>query len=99
MVVCRRAGARAPPTQPICPLKARQERPLPQVHGITQVGITVSDLTRSLDFYRGLLGFRVLGEFDRPQAGLSFTHLGRAGARCWSWSAGGMAWLRRQRRA
>jgi len=48
---------------------------LPQVHGITQVGIAVADLARSLDFYRGLLGFRVLGEFDWPPTGLTVTHL------------------------
>jgi len=47
----------------------------PQVHGIAQVGITVADLARSLDFYRGLLGFRVLGEFEWPQAGVTVTHL------------------------
>ena len=48
---------------------------MPQVHGIAQVGITVADLTRSLDFYRGLLGFRVLGQIEWPQAGLTITHL------------------------
>lgn len=69
------APGRAPVKAPDLSTNGAPERPLPQVHGITQVGITVSDLTRSLDFYRGLLGFRVLGEFDWPQAGLTITHL------------------------
>lgn len=77
------AGAEAAPTTsaplpaeaPDRPVEGAAERALPQVHGIAQVGITVGDLTRSLDFYRGLLGFRILGQFEWPQAGLTITHL------------------------
>lgn len=61
--------------QTLPPPAAEMPAPLPHVHGIAQVGIAVADLDRSLDFYRGLLGFRVLGQFDWPQAGLTITHL------------------------
>ena len=64
-----------PAEAPASPAVSEPPPPLPQVHGIAQVGITVADLTRSLDFYRGLLGFRVLGQFEWPQAGLTITHL------------------------
>lgn len=69
------AGAPPRPEAPEVPAASATERPLPQVHGISQVGITVGDLTRSLDFYRGLLGFRILGQFEWAQAGLTITHL------------------------
>lgn len=69
------ASAPPRPEAPEVPAAGAIERPLPQVHGISQVGITVGDLTRSLDFYRGLLGFRILGQFEWAQAGLTITHL------------------------
>ncbi len=38
----------------------------PRIYELAHVALTVSDLTRSLDFYRGLLGFRLLGQIDFP---------------------------------
>jgi catechol 2,3-dioxygenase-like lactoylglutathione lyase family enzyme len=38
----------------------------PRVHGLDHVSVIVSDLERALDFYRGLLGFRLLGHVDYP---------------------------------
>ena len=51
--------------------------PLPQIHGLDHVAITVSDLARALDFYRGLLGFRLLGHLDFPgdEHGFSIAYL------------------------
>lgn len=71
------APARAPAVseETLPPPAAETPALLPQVHGIAQVGIAVADLERALDFYRGLLGFRVLGQFDWPQTGLTITHL------------------------
>jgi catechol 2,3-dioxygenase-like lactoylglutathione lyase family enzyme len=40
--------------------------PVPYIHGLDHVAITVSDLDRALAFYRGLLGFRLLGYLDFP---------------------------------
>ncbi|HEX3053884.1 MAG TPA: VOC family protein [Aggregatilineaceae bacterium] len=38
----------------------------PRIYELAHVAITISDLNRSLDFYRGLLGFRLLGQIDFP---------------------------------
>ncbi|NDJ75329.1 MAG: VOC family protein [Chloroflexi bacterium] len=47
--------------------------PTPRIHGLDHVAITVRDLERALDFYRGLLGFRVLGTLDFPDDARGFT--------------------------
>jgi catechol 2,3-dioxygenase-like lactoylglutathione lyase family enzyme len=47
--------------------------PLPRFHGLDHVAITVSDLERALDFYHGLMGFRVLGHLDFPGDERGFT--------------------------
>ncbi len=39
---------------------------IPRIHGLDHVSVIVSDLERALGFYRGLLGFRVLGHLDYP---------------------------------
>jgi catechol 2,3-dioxygenase-like lactoylglutathione lyase family enzyme len=51
--------------------------PAPHIHGLDHVAITVSDLDRALAFYRGLLGFRLLGHLDFPNdpRGLSIAYL------------------------
>ena len=51
--------------------------PVPHIHGLAHVSVTVSDLSRALDFYRGLLGFCLLGHLDWPDDpdGLTITHL------------------------
>lgn len=51
--------------------------PVPRIHGLGHIAITVSDLGQSLDFYRGLLGFRLLGTIDFPDdpRGTTITHL------------------------
>ncbi len=51
--------------------------PPPHIQGLGHVSVTVSDLPRALDFYRGLLGFRLLGHLDVPSSerGLTITHL------------------------
>ena len=50
---------------------------VPRIYGLGGVAITVSDLGRALDFYRGLLGFRMVGQLDvaGSQRGLVITHL------------------------
>jgi catechol 2,3-dioxygenase-like lactoylglutathione lyase family enzyme len=50
---------------------------VPRIHGLAHVAITVSDLSRALDFYRGLLGFHLLGHLDWPDDpdGLTITLL------------------------
>jgi catechol 2,3-dioxygenase-like lactoylglutathione lyase family enzyme len=56
----------------------RRDTPqVPRIHGLAHVAITVSDLSRALDFYRGLLGFRLLGHLDWPDDpdGLTITLL------------------------
>lgn len=47
------------------------------IHGLAHVAVTVSDLGRALDFYRGLLGFRVLGQLEYPNdpRGFMITYL------------------------
>jgi catechol 2,3-dioxygenase-like lactoylglutathione lyase family enzyme len=56
---------------------ALDQAPIPRIHGLDHVAITVSDLDRALDFYRGLLGFRVLGYLDFPDdpRGFCITYL------------------------
>jgi len=39
---------------------------VPRIHGLDHVSVIVTDLERALDFYRGLLGFLVLGHVDYP---------------------------------
>ncbi|MBN1679005.1 MAG: VOC family protein [Anaerolineae bacterium] len=58
------------PAEPSAPPQAH-------IHGLDHVAITVADLDRSLDFYRGLLGFRVLGHLDFPgdERGFTITYL------------------------
>lgn len=46
---------------------------VPRIHGLDHVALTVSDLDRALAFYRGLLGFRVLGHLDFPHDPRGFT--------------------------
>lgn len=46
--------------------------------GLDHVGIAVSDLARSLDFYHRQLGLPIVEEFDVPQFGLQVVFL-RAG--------------------
>jgi len=55
----------------------RKTSTAPRIHGLGHVSITVRDLPRSLDFYRGLLGFRLLGHLDFPDhaRGMTITHL------------------------
>jgi len=36
----------------------------PHIHGLDHVAITVSNLERALEFYQGILGFRLLGYLD-----------------------------------
>jgi catechol 2,3-dioxygenase-like lactoylglutathione lyase family enzyme len=59
------------------PQTREEKRPVPRIHGLEHVAIIVSDLDRALDFYRGLLGFRVLGHVDFPDdaRGRTLTHL------------------------
>jgi catechol 2,3-dioxygenase-like lactoylglutathione lyase family enzyme len=47
--------------------------PKPRIHGLDHVAITVRDLARALDFYRGILGFRLLGHLDFPNDARGFT--------------------------
>ncbi len=66
------------PTVPVeKPAAEPADRPVPRFHGLDHVTITVSDLERALDFYQGLLGFRVLGHLDFPndERGFTLTHL------------------------
>jgi len=39
------------------------------------VAITVSDMERSVKFYRDILGFKVLGKLENPEAGSLFVYL------------------------
>lgn len=55
--------AAAPTPEPLAP---PAEPPAPRIHGLDHVAITVSDLDRALDFYRGILGFRVMGYLFDP---------------------------------
>ncbi len=50
---------------------------MPRIHGLAHIAITVSDLSHALDFYRGLLGFHLLGHLDWPDDpdGLTITLL------------------------
>lgn len=62
------------PSAPVdTPSSRRKTPPTPRIHGLDHVAITVSDLERSLDFYQGLLGFRVLGRLDFPHDERGFT--------------------------
>jgi len=62
------------PTVPVdTPAQQKVAPPLPRFHGLEHVAITVSDLERALDFYQGLLGFRVLGHLDYPRDERGFT--------------------------
>lgn len=45
----------------------------PRIHGLDHVSITVSDLDRVIAFYRGVLGFRVLGHLDFPNDARGYT--------------------------
>jgi catechol 2,3-dioxygenase-like lactoylglutathione lyase family enzyme len=58
-------------------VQAERAAPAPRFLGLGHISITVSDLERALDFYRGLLGFRVLGHYEVPgsERGLKITHL------------------------
>lgn len=54
---------------------------VPRIRGLGSVAVTVSDLARALDFYRGLLGFQVIGQIavaGSPR-GLVITHLEAGG--------------------
>jgi catechol 2,3-dioxygenase-like lactoylglutathione lyase family enzyme len=76
---------------------ARAESPPPQaapapphIDGLAHVAITVSDLGRSLAFYRGLLGFRLLGHLDyNDERGYTITYLdaGRAVIKLFSYAS------------
>lgn len=57
----RPATATAPTAQPDAPV-------LPRIRGLGGVAIAVSDLARSVAFYRDVLGFRLLGYLDAPPA-------------------------------
>jgi glyoxylase I family protein len=48
------------------------------IEGLDHVGISVSNLGKSLDFYKNILGLRVVEEFDVPQFHLHVVFL-RAG--------------------
>lgn len=56
------------------PTARPDQTPAPHVHGLARLAIRVSHLERALDFYRGLLGFRLLGHIDLPN-GQTITHL------------------------
>jgi catechol 2,3-dioxygenase-like lactoylglutathione lyase family enzyme len=67
--------ADAPPPR-AAPLRVRQVtdrvRPAappsePHIRGLDHVALATTDLARALDFYRGLLGFRMVGEVDTGQ--------------------------------
>ncbi len=48
----------------------------PRIHGLDHAQIAVSDLSRALAFYQGLLGFRLLGHIDlNDEQGRTLTHL------------------------
>jgi catechol 2,3-dioxygenase-like lactoylglutathione lyase family enzyme len=71
-----------PPVQVIAtpesaPLDRSARPPLPRIHGLDHVTLIVADLERSLAFYRGSLGFRLLGHVDFPEdiRGRTLTHL------------------------
>jgi glyoxylase I family protein len=67
-------GAAAPPEN----ASERTAQPAaPRIHGLAHVSITVHDLPRALEFYQGLLGFRLMGHLDVPDSerGLTITHL------------------------
>lgn len=63
----------APVSSTGTPSPADPRPPAPRIHGLDHVAITVSDLERALDFYRGLLGFRLLGHLDFPEEPRGFT--------------------------
>ncbi|WP_162909546.1 VOC family protein [Aggregatilinea lenta] len=51
----------------------------PHIHGLDHTALAVSDTTRALDFYRGLLGFRVVGEKVLADGTtITFVNLGRS---------------------
>jgi catechol 2,3-dioxygenase-like lactoylglutathione lyase family enzyme len=59
------------------PVEQPKKRAVPRIHGLDHVTIIVSDLARSLEFYRERLGFRLLGHVDFPHdaRGRTLTHL------------------------
>ena len=62
---------------PVEPIEKPVRAPAPSIDSLAHVAITVSDLERSLEFYRGLLGFRLLGHLDFPhdERGYTITYL------------------------
>jgi catechol 2,3-dioxygenase-like lactoylglutathione lyase family enzyme len=67
--------AAAPESAPVDPPDKKPAAP--RIHGLDHVTIVVTDLERSLAFYRGKLGFRLLGHIDFPDdaRGRILTHL------------------------
>lgn len=62
----------AVPDQPAAEARATA----PRIHGLDHAQIAVSDLSRALAFYQGLLGFRLLGHIDlNDEHGRTLTHL------------------------
>jgi catechol 2,3-dioxygenase-like lactoylglutathione lyase family enzyme len=84
--------APAPPPPEPAPDTPTPAPPRPHIHGLDHVAITVSNLSRSLDFYRGVLGFRLLGHLDFPgdPRGFSIAYLdtGRGQLELFSFNAG-----------
>ena len=53
--------------------------PEPHIHGLDHIAVGVSDMARALDFYRGLLGFRVVRETTLADGTLvNFLDMGRS---------------------
>ncbi len=74
-------GEHSPAPVAVTPESAPVDQPkkpaAPRIHGLDHVAIVVADLERSLAFYRGMLGFRLLGHLDFPDdaRGRTLTHL------------------------
>lgn len=86
-----------PPDEPPVALPGMPEPddtpPEPTIHGLAHVAVTVSDLDQSLAFYRGVLGFRVLGHLDyHDERGFTITYLdaGRGVIKLFSFAESGV---------